>query len=126
MRVELLEDGATVRRVEVGGDAEGLGASRAAGNGEGEAALGRVEMSILCNGELELVSKGSAGGRVVEGACCILFTGLLQLGALSRGKVRTHIEGSVNGIGQDGKELIMHHEFTLQAGRLVGRGSRRW
>ena len=77
MRVEFLEDGATVCRVEKGRDAGGLGTIRASGDGEGEAALSRVEMGILRERELKLVSEGSAGSRVIEGAGGILFAGRL-------------------------------------------------
>ena len=57
-RIELLEDSVATRGVEEGGDAGCLGARRAAGDGKGKGTLDRVEVSVLREGELELVAEG--------------------------------------------------------------------
>ena len=85
---EVLEDRAAVRSVEESGDAGGLRARRAAGDGERKAALGRIKVGVLGKGELKLVPEGSTGARIVQGAGGILFAGLLKLSTLCGLEVR--------------------------------------
>jgi hypothetical protein len=84
VRVKLLEDGASARYVKEGGDAGRLDARRAAGEGKGEATLDLVDVGVLGEGELQLVSKGRPGSDVEEGPRRGLLSGVLQLGALRR------------------------------------------
>ena len=77
--------------IEEGGDAGGLRARRAAGDGERKAALSRIEVSDLGKRELKLVSERSARARIIQGAGGILFASLLKFGTLGRWKVRTCI-----------------------------------
>jgi hypothetical protein len=79
---EILEDRTAVRGIEEGGDAGGLRARRAAGDGERKAALSSIEVSVFGKGELKLVPEGSTRTRIVQGAGGILLASLLKLGAL--------------------------------------------
>ena len=82
MRVKLLKDGTASRGVEEGGEAGRFDARRAAGDGEGETALGWIEMGILGEGDLKLVTEGLFSSGVEEGSRGGPLAGLLQLGAL--------------------------------------------
>ena len=86
-----MKDGTAISCVEEGGDAGGLRARRAAGDGERKAALNGIEMSILCKGELELVSERRARAWIVQGSGGILFAGFLKLSALGQRMVRACI-----------------------------------
>ena len=88
---EILEDCTAIRGIEEGGDAGGLGARRAAGDGERKAALSRIKVSVLGKRELKLVSEGGARARVIQGACSILFASLLKFGTLGRLEMRACI-----------------------------------
>ncbi len=80
MRVKLLEDCASARGVMEGRDAGRLDARPAAGDGKAEAVLDGVEVGVLGEGELQLVSKGRPSSNVEEGPRGGLLTGFLQLG----------------------------------------------
>ena len=112
-----------MRGDEEGGDAGCLGARQAAGGGEGEAALGRVEMGVLREGELGHMSEGRAGGWVVEGPDGILLRDFWNVSR--RAVVRcAHASGRVNGVGKTAKSssCIMYLRFE-PAARTGGAGS---
>jgi hypothetical protein len=84
MAAELEEHSAAADIVEEGATGESLEPGGTTSDGECEAALDGVEVCSVSEGELELVPKRCANGRVEQGGGAGLLAGLLQLEALVR------------------------------------------
>jgi hypothetical protein len=122
---EILKDRTAACGIEEGGDAGGLRARRAAGDGERKSALSSIKVSVLGKRELKLMPKGGARTRIIKGAGGILFASLLKLSTLCWLEMSACIQGRVDSVRQESEELVMHHIFTLRARRKCGRSRKR-
>jgi hypothetical protein len=95
----LMEYGAAAGSFHQVADGASFRSGGAPGDGEGKAALDRVKVGALREGETELVPEGGADGGVVYGPGRGLAECLLELGPCCRVQVAVGVKGVVDRLG---------------------------